>query len=609
MITRVRAAWSRLPVAQRVVIAAIVLITAQLAFRGWAVAGSWFYSDDFLFLGRYGIGEADADWFFTPHNIHIMPLSLWLSTWVAQAGAFAWWAAALQILAMQTAASLAFWWLLRTIFGDRPGILPPLALYLFLPASLGSVVWWAAALNQLPHQIALFCFLAFHVRYLRTHSRLALTGASLFFVLGLGVYTKALLFLPFAALLTIGFFVEGRWWMRPFRALGRWWAAWSVYAVIALLYVGYYVNATPSAPAPSWTAVLDTLQLTIVRTIGPALLGGPWQWQSLAVTGGEGPRLFAGTPWGFVALSWALLGAFVLWSVLHRRRGGWAPFLLLAYALGSALLVAFGRAGAFGTDVAALELRYHADLPAIAALVVALAWLPAIGSPEPVGPRPGIDIAAAPRRRWIALISAVVIAGIGWSSVRFVQPWHAADQMPQRAWIDTATGELSGRPLEIVDTGVPDLVIWSAAFPGNLASRVLSPLQDRVRPVESGFDLKMLGATGALAPAHVSGLPRSRPGPIDDCGYKVQGEALTIPVDEVMPFDFWLTVNFVAQSKIGVTVTAGGNSRDVTFPAGAHTFLMRTFGAFDSVTLTPYGDAAICVDGINVGPITPLEFP
>lgn len=609
MMSRLRRTLARMPLDRRVTVVALLLICGQVAFRAWAAGGSWFYSDDFLFLGRSGIGEANAEWFFTPHNIHVMPVALWLTTWVAQAGAFAWWAAALQIVAMQALASLSFWWLLRTLFGNRPAILAPLAVFLVMPASLGPVVWWAAAVNQLPHQIALFGFLAFHVRYLRTHRRRDLVGAAAAFLLGLAVYTKTLLFLPLVALLTIGFLVEGRWWFRPFRALGRWWALWTTYAIIALLYVGFYINATPSAATPDRTAVLDTLQLSIVRAVGPALLGGPWQWQSLDVSGGGGPRLFAGTPWGLVALSWALLGAFALWSMVHRRGAGWAPLLVLGYSVGSALLIAFGRAGAFGTEVAALELRYHTDVPAIAALAAALAWLPVLGSPAPVSPRPGVAIPALPRRPWIVAVTAVAIVGASWSSLRFIEPWHTAERMPQRAWVATATSELSGRPVPIVDTGVPDMVVWSAAFPGNLVSHVLSPLQDRVRTVDYGVDLHALGADGSLAPAHVPGLPRSQPGPDEGCGYRVHDESRTIAIEPVVAFPFWLSINYVASAESEVTVVAGENRREVTLPAGAHTFLMQTGGAYDAVTLTPASASVLCVDNINVGPVTPLELP
>ena len=92
---------------EKVVLAAIVMIVVHVAFRAWATAGSWFYSDDFIFLGTSARGADGGDWLLTPHNIHFMPFALWLTTWVGHLAAFSWWAAALQIIVMQALAAVA----------------------------------------------------------------------------------------------------------------------------------------------------------------------------------------------------------------------------------------------------------------------------------------------------------------------------------------------------------------------------------------------------------------------------------------------------------------------------------------------------------------------
>ncbi|MFI5426134.1 hypothetical protein [Aeromicrobium sp. UC242_57] len=170
--------------AERLALIALGLIVAQLVLRGWATAGSWFYSDDFIFIGTTASGQADLDWLFAPHNIHLMPLGLWLSTWVGNIGTFSWLLAATQILLLQALASLSCWWMLRTLFGNRRGVLVALAFYLFAPMSFPSVVWWSASLNQLPHQIALFGAVAAHVTYLRTRHPSRAVLAGLFLLLG-----------------------------------------------------------------------------------------------------------------------------------------------------------------------------------------------------------------------------------------------------------------------------------------------------------------------------------------------------------------------------------------------------------------------------------------
>ena len=54
------------------------------------------------------------------------------------------------LLLMQAAASIGCLRLLRYTFGERLGILPPLALYLFSVITLPAFIWWAAGINQLP---------------------------------------------------------------------------------------------------------------------------------------------------------------------------------------------------------------------------------------------------------------------------------------------------------------------------------------------------------------------------------------------------------------------------------------------------------------------------
>ena len=61
------------------------------------------------------------------------------------------------------------WSSLVRLFGVRPGIPPPLCVYLFGSISAPVAIWWAAGVNQLPMQAALFWSIACFVPYLRTH--------------------------------------------------------------------------------------------------------------------------------------------------------------------------------------------------------------------------------------------------------------------------------------------------------------------------------------------------------------------------------------------------------------------------------------------------------
>lgn len=605
---RLRRTWAALSTSERVVLAAWTMIAVQLLLRGWAVAGSWFYADDFIFLGKEATGEATTAWLFEPHNIHLMPLGLWLTKLVGAVGAFSWTAAAAEILVLQLLASLACWWMLRTFFGDRPGTLVPLGAFLFLPMSFPTVVWWAAVVNQLPHQAALYACLAAHVIYLRERRRWALVMATVFFALALGSYTKGLLVPVLLVLVAVLYFAEGGVLRRPWRALVDYWQAWTAYGVVALSYLAVYLTTVPGTGRPDLGVLAETVDLSLTTSLAPSMLGGPWVWSSLNQVGGVGPRLFVDTPTSLVALSWLVLGMLALVAVLRRRRAWFALLILAVYALASAVLVGAGRAGDFGVASASLELRYFADLSGVFALCLGLATLPVRGAVGSSEPRTPVVLDLHVGRRWVAAGLAVVLAGSLWSSWSYARPWHDPVQMPQEQWVANATEALTAEPVEIPDTTVPDTVLWGAGFPANLVSRLLSPLGDRVQVVDHGTDLRMLDGEGNLRPATVADLPRTEPGPDGQCGYSVTEET-EIEIVPVLDFDFWLTISYLAGQDGSMTVSAGRTKVEVPVERGLHTAYVRTQGAYGSVTLTPAEGTTLCVDNLNVGFLTPLDAP
>ena len=93
----------------------------------------------------------------TPHSGHLMPLGRLLIDLSVAGGLFSWPATAAVTIAFQAAIALAAVWMLRTLFGLRWGIVPPLLVFLFSPVTMPATVWWAAALNQLGQQIGLLC--------------------------------------------------------------------------------------------------------------------------------------------------------------------------------------------------------------------------------------------------------------------------------------------------------------------------------------------------------------------------------------------------------------------------------------------------------------------
>jgi len=594
---------------EKVVLAAWAMIMAHIAFRAWATAGSWFYSDDFIFLGTAARGADTGAWLLEPHNIHFMPFALWLTTWVGHLAAFSWWAAALQIIVMQALAAVACWWMLRTVFGDRPGILVALGVFLLSPATITSDVWWAAAINQLPHQIALFGAVAAHVTYLRrgTWGWALVTGA--FLVLGYASYTKTLLLPVLLLAITFIYFARGPFVARLRETLGRHWHSTFVLGGLSVAYVWVYLAVAPRSPLPQAGVLFETAELSVVKSAVPSLLGGPWNWQTLGQPGGVGPRQFVDTPLLFVVISWALLIALITVQSLRYRRAWWPAVIVLVYAVLSAGLIASGRATAFGPEAAAFELRYFADLAGVAALCTGLTLMPVLGARGSLEPRDPPILTLRVPARWPRTLMTTVAIGATISSVAYVLPWHSDREMPQRAYIARVAAQTEDGARTLADTSVPDVVLWNAAFPDSLASRTLAPLGDRLRFVTTGTDVQTLDANGRLLDAIMPGEPRNDPGPIAGCGYQVRTRPVTIPIEPVFNFPFWMSVGYLAGHDGRVSIKAGDNVREVTVQQGLHTLFLTTKGAYDSVTITPIDQTPLCIDSINVGQLVPEFAP
>lgn len=593
---------------ERVVLASLALVVVFLVFRLWVVAGSWFYSDDFIFLGDVATGDARGGWYLEPHNVHVMPFSRWLITLVGSAGTFAWWAAATQILALHTAAAVTCWWMLRTLFGDRPGILLPLGVYLFSPATVTTTVWWAAAINQIPHQIALMGAVAAHVRFLR-HRRggdVLLTTA--FLTLGFASYTKSVLIPVLLAVLTVCYFAAGPLVTRLREAVGRYGLAWSVLGATTAVYLWVYLSVAPSSPVPTWDVVRGTIDLSVVQAAIPSLVGGPWSWQELGQPGGVGPRLFVDVPLAGVVLAWLVVVGLTLYQGLQHRRAWWPLAIVVGYAVAGAAIIGIGRATAFGPEAAALELRYQADLVAVAALGLGLATMPLVGARQSLERRDPPLLTSPPRRRIVVVPIALALVSGLITSVLYVAPWHDRDTMPQIAFVETARAATAGTQRDVLESGVPDEVLWSAAFPKNLVSRVLSPLGRDLRIVDQGVDLNVVRPDGSIGPATISGDPRNIPGPVKECGYLVEAlETVDIPVEPVIDFPFMASLGVLAAGDVEVAVTAGTVERRIDVPRGPHTVFLPSAGAFNEVKVTNNGFRPLCVDAVRIGAVVPLE--
>lgn len=478
----------------RVLPAALLLTAIQLLLTGSRLSRSWWYQDDFNILARVADRALTPGLLFSDYNGHLVPGS-WAIAWVLDRVApLQWWPAALLTLAIVAATDLMLLALLRRLFGDRPAILLPYAMFCSTSLVLTSTLWWAAALQWLPVSLSLVTALWFHVGYLRTRRRADAVGALVSVMLGLAFFEKALTTPVVLALFTVGYAVPGSLWRRPWRAFRQYWAYWLAHAALAGGYLWLYLSKVTieTGVASKAADILEVARLMILETLLPSLIGGPLNWyatpqSTIAAWPHPSPVLVVA---GAVLTTAAAIGSTVL------VRGAWRAWLLLAVYLGiSVALVARVRLGFIGPFIGR-DHRYLTDLAVMAPLCLALAWLPLragldaalVSQHEGSRPReraerirtrlarrPGVTAATAA----IAVV-AMIVGGVI-SGEAFMSNWS---KNPSQAYFENLKGDLAAHygPVYLFgDEVVPDLIMTPTFLADRQLGQVTKPLA--VRPV------------------------------------------------------------------------------------------------------------------------------
>ena len=238
------------PPERAVVRLAAVMIVVQLAVRAWVGLQGYFLIDDYAFVARAGrYALTSPEYLFTYYAGHLMPGSMvWV--WVAsRIDAYNFGLVVATLVLAQLLASVLVLRMLRVLFGDRPLILVPLALYLFSPLTLPSFLWWSAAINALPLQIGLALAITAHVRYLQTGRRRHIATATASIAGALLFFEKSVLIIPL--LVGISWIWDTS--SGPLRSLARTlrtqWAAWLSYLALLSGYAAFYGSSGAVGPS------------------------------------------------------------------------------------------------------------------------------------------------------------------------------------------------------------------------------------------------------------------------------------------------------------------------------------------------------------------------
>lgn len=582
-----------------VLLGALALIAASLALRVVVLTDSFFVEDDFLFVADAYENGLSLDYLTHVHKGHLMPGALALAWVLARIAPYDWVLVSAVTLAVQLAASLALLRFLRTAFGVRPGILPPLALFLFSPLTIPPFAWWAASLNAVPLQLALAMALTCHLRHLRGHGGTA--GAALWSLAGMAFSTKGVFIPPLLFLLTtayLGPHARGGWLSAIAAELRERLAVWSAHATLVAGWAVLYLARRSTAPGegvvtPDAGVALDLAGLMLGRTFPAGAVGGPVTWTRGASTGG---LTDPGLP--LLTAAWLALAALVVATCWFRRHGwrAWAVlggYLVLADAVPTIL-----ARGSFLAQVG-LEARYVADGVLLYALCLALAALPLRGEAEPYR-RPPPGGVAVPL---VAGAACAVFLAVSLLSVVNYRATLTGDRV--RAYLAQVRASLAAVPsdAEIYPVPLPDEIALPWNGERRLSGRTLSPLagpalRERMRDPRPSHHALVFDGAGRLVKMSVFGFYQ-RPAR----GARCFAAPMSFAVTSFGGPGVAGALNYSAERPGTVLAELGGRQVTLKLRAGADElvhFPMPGIGTELRITVDD-PSSGICVRGVALG--------
>jgi hypothetical protein len=588
----------------------LLLIGAQLLWKAGLLGRSFFRLDDYYYLEHASAQGPTWSYLTRVDTGHLDAVGSAIAWVLVRISPDDWALASAATLVLLGCTCFALLRMLRTLFGDRPGILLLLALYLLSPLSLPGASWWTASLEQLPLQLAVFCALSAHVHYLRTRRfRHAVAAAAWLVVAMLSAFQGAAVSLLLFAV-TSAFFTTGPWSRALWPVLREHWRTWGLYAALTAAYVPLYLvrlNAsTVGLTKPvTFTDVLTYAGTLLRKTFVPGAFGGPWRWSA------SGVEALTDPPPALAWMSWVLAVVVVLVSLMYAWRA-WRAWAILAgwLIVVDIVPVLAGRSGLVSGVVLGLSARYVWDATGILVLCLGLAFMPLVGAP---GPWRSPQRLSRTEFATATTVIAAIVFGSLWSFYDYpADPTAAA----ARSYIATARLALTDAPggSVIVDGTVPPDV--TGGFTGQVAyaSSVLSPLLAGApgsRPTfiaqpDGTFDhLLEFDGFGRLVPSSIFGVA-SRPVPAGGTCWPVHDGTVVVRLSSVATGVSMLRIGYLSRGSGQLLVTFGTRSLLYSVEKGLHAaFLPVPGGSAGTVVIQQVSGAVPCIGDVQAGALLP----
>ena len=606
------AAWLR---KNAVVLAAVLLIGAQLWWKASLLEHSFFRLDDYFDIEAASTHGLTWHYLMRENAGQLAPLANAIAWLVTKLSPLDWTLATATTLTLLALTCLALLRMLRTLFGDHPGILVILVVYLVSPLSFSGMTWWGVTLYELPLQLAIFCAITAHVLYLRTAQFRHAVAAACWLVVAMASMIKGIGLPVLLFALTSAFFSSGAWWRAALTALRNHWRVWLLYSLLVAGYLATYViqlsssNMGPSKPR-AFSDVFGFATTLLRDNFIPGVLGGPWRWL------GSGVGALADTPRPLAWISCGVAAAVVITSLWYRPRiwrawvilGGWLILVDLVPVL-------LGRGIFAPGPILGLTTRYAWDALPILTICLGLAFLPMPGQPSPRKFAP--EMRTYIRTALAGLVTAVVIGSAISMSAYQTDPTAAQG----KSFVATARMALADAPpgTVILDEPYPEPVAGGVFFSSVgresvlFASLISGPRGQRPHFIQQpdGVYTSLLefDGWGRLVPPTVVGVG-NRLLPHRDRGcWLARRDVVTVPLQSLATNGNMLSIGYLAGGSGKLMVTFGGQSHAVSLLPGLKLAFIPFHGSGDSVRIQSLSGSPACIGGATFGFLQPSAGP
>lgn len=549
-----------------------VIVIGQASWLGFVMMRGWYSGADLPNLAYANGRRLDWDYLSSTLGGHFgaaQRLVYWL---LNRAAPLDWWLTVFIRVAVQALTTVLLWRLFRTLVGPRPWLWIVLVGYAFSAYLVPGMAVLNSGLGLVIGQACLVGAVLAQVRYTR-ECRLvdAVVVAGLVLVM-LAFAQQALPTLIILPIISFVFLQQGRWGERLSRGFSLW-PGWLILAAGLAAFAGLYLVGDYNSPSSQFT-LRDGLWLSgqaWLDILGPALVGGPWQFYSFPKDGGA----YADAPLALLVLGQVALLALIVLSVW---RTGWLALLAwlipVMTVVASLVLVGSGRWFWLG-DLIPDALRYSYYVPVALALGIVLAFgvRPPASQPCPRAADRWLD-----ERRRGALVGgtvAVLLMSSAFSTMKFAD-WFWENPSKEFTVALLRNAQERGPTVQVHDTLLPEAVVPYISQMHVSDLLVLGGAQADFAGQSS--NRLVVDDLGGLAPTRYVKVADFRGPRQKDCGIHVNGFGTTrialatvnrplewfLQLELYQPHSNRVTMRVLDQEGDELSVTSGSPTLDLT---------------------------------------------